>query len=424
MAKAQIIVTSCSRRGLEIEQVKSFLRGNGYSLINDDWKVDPDADLILLSTCGFTQAAEDFGFETLARLRAGKKPEAQIIFGGCIPKINPERVAREFGGPTFSPQSYSDLNKILGAERRFEEFLRPNTFDGDGAPSLVTDLRKAVDILKTFDGSFSGLAYISRRLDNGVRRRLIRTKYANLNDPNTFYIQIQEGCSMRCSYCAIKTAIGPLRSRPPEAILEEFRAGLQHGHRRIQLMGDNAGGYGLDLGTNLGKILDQILEIQGNFVLELTDINPIYLSLIFEQVKSLCRARKISRLYVPIQSASRRILRLMGRDCHLEAVKQMLVEIKSLAPPRFKMGTSLIAGFPSETIDELEATIRFCEEVGFDWVWCHSFSARPETPAAALAGQLPGDQILWRAQEVKSRLGDQALVTTADDSSGNRTCQG
>jgi len=424
MAKAQIIVTSCSRRSLEIEQLKGFLQGNDYSLASDDWNVDPDADLILLSTCGFTQAAEDFGFETLRRVSATKKPDARIIFGGCIPKINPTRVALEFGGPTFSPQSYADLDEILGTKRRFEEFQRPNTFSGNGAFSLLIDTRKAIEILKTFDGSLSGLGYISRRLDNGVRRRLIRSKFANLNDPHTFYIQIQEGCSMRCSYCAIKTAVGPLRSRPMDTILGQFSAGLDQGYQHIQLMGDNAGGYGLDIGTNLGRLLEQILDVDREFVLELTDINPVYLHLIFEPVIKLCEQRKISRLYIPIQSASRRLLKLMGRDCDLGQVKQMLTEIKKVASSGFKMGTSIIAGFPSESIDELNETIQFCNDVGFDWVWCHSFSARPETPAAVLPGQIPTDQILRRAQEVKSRLGSKALVTTADDSEGSRTCQG
>lgn len=424
MAKAQIIITSCSRRSLEVEQVKNFLQGNGFSLIADDWNVNPDADLILLSTCGFTNAAEDFGFETLHRVQATKKPGAKIVFGGCIPEINPDRVSREFSGPTFSPQSYSRLNEILGAKRKFEEYKRPNTFENNNVPSLITDARKAIEILKTFDGSFSGLGYISRHLSNGVRRKLIRMKHANLNNHDTFYIQIQEGCSMHCSYCAIRKAVGPLRSRPVETILAEFETGLNEGYKHIQLMGDNAGSYGLDIDTNMVKLLDRILEVEKNFGLDLTDINPVYLPLILEPVGRLCISKKLSRLYVPIQSANRRLLKLMGRDCDIDTVKQMLIEIKSLAAPKFKMGTSLIVGFPSETIDELNDTVQFCDEVGFDWVWCHSFSTKPDTSAAVLPGQLSTEEILRRARLVKSRLRGRSLVTTADNSIGNRTCQG
>jgi ribosomal protein S12 methylthiotransferase len=421
---AQIIITSCSRRGLEIEQLKSYLLGNGYHLRRDDWNVHPDTDLILLSTCGFTQAAEDFGFETLQRVQASKKPGARVILGGCIPEINPRRVQAEFDGPTFSPQSYASLDAILGAARPWAEFSRPNTFDGHGAASLITDARRALDVIKTFDGSWSGLGYISQRLGSGVRQRLIRTRYANLENKHTYYVQIQEGCSMHCTYCAIRMAIGPLRSRPLEPILAEIHTGLRKGYRHIQLMGDNAGSYGLDIGTNLGRLLEHILEIPGDFTLDLTDINPVYLASILEPVKRLAQKKKISRLYVPLQSASRRILRLMGRDCDIEAVKAMLLEIRHLAGPELKMGTSLIAGFPSEEMNELEETIKFCEQVGFDWVWCHSYSARPETAAASLPSQLPSAEILRRSQLVKSKLSKQAVVTTATDTAGNRTCQG
>ncbi len=424
MLNAQIILTSCSRRGLEIEQLKSYLQGNGYHLLRDDWNVHPETDLILISTCGFTQAAEDFGFETLQRVQATKKANAQVVFGGCIPEINPQRVKREFDGPTFSPQSYSRLDQIIGAKHPIIEYRRPNTFGNHSGYSLVTDARRAMEIIKTFDGSWSGLGYISQRLGSGVRQRVIRTKYANLENQRTFYIQIQEGCSMHCSYCAIRMAIGPLRSRPLEAIVEEIKSGISQGYQQIQLMGDNAGSYSLDIGTNMGKLLERIMEVDGDFVLDLTDINPVYLASMNETIKALCMQKKISRLYVPIQSASRRILKLMGRDCDIESVKRMLIEIKRLSPRQFKMGTSLIAGFPSEEVSELNATIKFCEEVGFDWVWCHSFSARPETPAAALPGQLSAEEILRRSLFVKAQLGKKSLVTTANDTAGNRTCQG
>jgi tRNA A37 methylthiotransferase MiaB len=189
-------------------------------------------------------------------------------------------------------------------------------------------------------------------------------------------------------------------------------------------MGDNAGSYGLDIGTNLGKLLERILEVAGDFSLDLTDINPVYLASIDEPLKQLTRQKRISRLYVPIQSANRRILKLMGRDCDMDAVKRMLLETRRLGGAELKMGTSLIAGFPSETMSELEETLEFCAQVGFDWVWCHSYSARPETAAAALPGQHSSEEILRRSQLVKSRLGKQSMVTTATDTAGNRTCQG
>ncbi len=437
MKRAQVIITSCSRRGLELEQVKDFLRGNDYVLARDDWTVDPAADLILLSTCGFTQAAEDFGLETLRRIQATKKPSAEVVVGGCLPEINPERLAREFDGPTFSPQSYPNLDEIIDAQHRFQEFGRPNTFSNGS--TLIRDVRKAVEILKTFDGSLSGLEYVSQRLSNGFHRRMIRARHANLNNRKTYYIQIQEGCSMRCSYCVIRKAIGPLRSKAPGAVLDELESGLRQGFQHFQLMGDNAGSYGLDIGTTLGDLLEQVVTMESGtdggraFDLDLTDINPVYLSMVFDPVMELLTLGRLSRLYIPIQSSSRRVLKLMNRDCDMEAVQQMLVEIRQAAnrrAPAFKLGTSLIVGFPSETSQEVDDTIQYCREVGFDWVWCHSFSARPETPAARLPDQIPAEEILNRAHRVKSQVQGmrtedvRSLVITAEDTAGSRTCQG
>lgn len=425
MKKAQIISTSCNRRELELAQMRDFLHGNGYNVSDDDWAIDEKADLIFLSTCGFTKAAEDFGFETLHKINRKKKPSAEVVVCGCIPEINASRTKAEFKGVTFSPQSYSQLDTIISAQKPFDSFERPNLLRHKFI-NLKDDFSKGMYLLRTFDGSFSGLQNLIRRLGNGITRRVIRGNYANVDSDKTFYMQIQEGCSMQCSYCAIKTAIGVLRSKPLASVLEEFRNGLKLGYREFQFVGDNAGSYGLDIGTNLGELLREISTYEEDFKLDLTDINPAYLHIITDGVAGLSAKGKVARLYVPIQSGSARILKLMKRSCDIDKVRNTLKDIrKSIASDdKLKLGTSIIVGFPSETEEELQHTIDFCKDVGFDWVWCHSFSARPETPAANMDGQIAPDEILARARRVKKELAAQSLVTTAVDSSGSRTCQG
>lgn len=419
--RAQVIVASCGRRSLEIEQIKAYLSGNGYSVSRDAWDVDPKADLILLSTCGFTKAAEDAGFDKYHEIVRKKKPDAKIVFGGCIPEINPERTLRKYGEETFSPQTYERLNDILGTERRIEEFKRPNEVR---KTSFISSTKKAIELLKTFDGSMSGLAYISRRISNEALKHLIRSKYAHIDNEKTFFIQIQEGCSMGCSFCVIPKAIGPLRSKPMAKILGEFRAGLDKGFRRFQLVGDNAGSYGLDIGTNLGHLLDQITAMKEQFLMDLTDINPVYMRLIYSAVRNLNDQKRLDRLYIPIQSGNPRILKLMRRHCDMDAVKKMLIGIRQNAHPDFKMGTSVIVGFPSETVDELYDTVNYCRDVQFDWVWCHSFSVREGAPAGKVADVLNADEVLRRAQFLKSELTGISRVTTAEDTKGSKTCQG
>ena len=427
MKTAQIVITSCNRRELELEQMRDFFRGNGFQVSDNDWAIDKSADLILLSTCGFTKAAEDFGFETLHRINREKRTDAEVILCGCIPEINPSRVTAEFSGITFSPQSYQKIDDVISAKQPFDSFRRPNILKHlRSAASLKDDFKKGVQLLKTFDGSFSGLQNLARRLGNGVTRRIIRGEYANIESKRTFYIQIQEGCSMECSYCSIKTAIGKLRSKPLETIMEDFQNGLRLGYKEFQLVGDNAGSYGLDIGTNLGALLAELSKYNDDYKLDLTDINPAYLHIISKAVIELGSKGKIARLYVPIQSGSPRVLKLMNRACDMEKVKDTLSEIRATIPSDsgFRLGTSIIVGFPSETEEELQQTVGFCKDVKFDWVWCHSFSARPETPAANLDHQVDPDQILERARLVKKELSGQTLITTAEDSAGSRTCQG
>jgi tRNA A37 methylthiotransferase MiaB len=421
MPIAQVIVASCSRRSLELEQVKSFLKGNGFEISKEDWRTDPEADLVLLSSCGFTQMAEDFGVSTYERICRTKKANATVVFGGCIPEINPERVRSIHNGATFSPQSYSNLDEIISAERGFATFRRPNVITRKSRTKL--DIERLREVMSTFDGSLGSMQYIAGRVSKALSRRVFKDG-ADIDSKGIFYIQIQEGCSMKCSYCAIKTAIGPLRSRSKEDILDEFKNGIALGYRTFQLVGDNAGSYGLDRKIAFGELLTEIADIPGDFKLDLTDINPVYVSRIYDGIAYLLEKGKISSLYVPVQSGSQRILKLMRRECDMQKVRDRLINIRQDAPRGFKLGTSVIVGYPSETMDELNETIEYCRSIGFDWIWCHSFSARPDQPAAVAEGQLEPEEILYRARLFQSRLQHHTFVTTAETTAGNRTCQG
>jgi tRNA A37 methylthiotransferase MiaB len=419
MKKAQIIVTSCNRRSLELEQVKNFLGGNGYSIISEDFEVSKDADLILHSTCAFTTAAEDLGIETLNRIQKEKKPSAKVIVCGCLPEINPGRLSKVFDGDTFGPRSYERLDDIIEPKKKFQEFPRPNTLQIN--KSLKTTVAKAKALISSYDGSLQGLDYMMTRIRKYRVRNAI-SKVTGYGQDKQFYVQIQEGCPCKCSYCVIRFAIKELKSKPIDDVVDEFQKGLEQGYKKFYFMGDSAGAYGLDIGKNLGNLLKRVLEIDWDFSLHLTDISPVFLHLCFNEIKVLCAKNKISSLYVPIQSGNPRILELMRRNCNVARVRDMLLELKSINS--VKIGTSIIVGFPSETKEELYDTIEFCEQVGFDWVYCHSFSARPETVAAELPGQLSPEEILERSRLVRSRLHDKTRITTAEDTKGNRTCQG
>jgi tRNA A37 methylthiotransferase MiaB len=187
---------------------------------------------------------------------------------------------------------------------------------------------------------------------------------------------------------------------------------MNNGFKHFYLCGDNTGIYGLDLGTNLSCLLDKISKIHEDFDLNLENIPPVNFIQNFNSIRNLAIQNKVYGLYVPIQSANKRVLSLMNRNCDINKVKQMLLEIKKIKS--IKIGTSLLIGFPSETIDELNDTIKFCSEVEFDWIVCHTFSARPNTLAASLTEQIPPDEIRRRVFYVKSQLISKSFINFSE----------
>lgn len=367
---AQIIYKSCNRRDLELNQVKNFLNGNGYEVqevearqfleLQED-QISKNADLILFSTCAFSSVTEDSSIRDLAVVQRNKKNGAQILVCGCLPGINPGRLSQIFSGPQFGPRSYDVLNEVVRPARPYETFGH----------------------------------------DNETRT------YGK----DTFVIQIHEGCPRNCSYCAIKLSVGKLRSMPLDDIIVEFHKGLAKGFKKFLLLGDCSGGYGVDLNESFGDLLIRIAAIEGDFSVSLTDIACFYLHSCFEAIKLLTIQNRLPYLYVATQSANPRILQLMRRSADMTDVKNMLIELRSINPV-LELITSIIVGFPSETMEELNDTIEFCQAVAFSQVFCHGYSARPGVESTTLSGQLPAHEIEERCALAKARLGSMISIMT------------
>lgn len=411
MKTAQVIVTSCSRRDIEVEQIRRFLRGNGYAISPKKFDVCGDADLIVISTCAYTKPAEDYAIDTVLRAVKNKRGDAKLIVCGCLPEIHPERLKEIFDGPCFGPRSYEMFNEILSPARSFHEFPRSSAFHMyDQFHNPIEKLKAALD---SYSAVGNGVKYALERIRSHKLRHDI-SRLRGFGRKGVFYIQVQEGCPSKCAYCAIRLAIKELKSCPVDQVVDDVRNALASGHREICLVGDSSAAYGLDMGTTFGHLLDAVMTSQGDkrFLLHLVDISPVYLDLCYEQIKSLAQRKMTPSVYIPIQSAHPRILSLMRRSCDMGRVMNMLTELKKTNS--IKIGTSIIMGFPSETEEECQATIDFCRQVGFDWIHCHDFSARPQTEAASLPGQVPSQEIARRTRLAYAQLRRHSLVTTED----------
>jgi tRNA A37 methylthiotransferase MiaB len=182
--------------------------------------------------------------------------------------------------------------------------------------------------------------------------------------------------------------------------MEEFHRGISEGHKKIFIIGEAAGSYGMDFGKNIGDLLDAIIKVDADFQLVLEDISPWYIPKCIDQLKTLASMQKIELLHSPIQSSSDRILKLMGRSCDMKQFQDSFRQIREVSKD-ITLSSAVIVGFPTETREELEATIEYCQNTTFDSVACHMFSPRPETKAAEMVDQISQDEKVYRYKRFK-----------------------
>ena len=130
-----------------------------------------------------------------------------------------------------------------------------------------------------------------------------------------------------------------------------------------------------------------------------------------ELLQAMADCEKVAKhLHLPFQSGNDRVLGLMHRRYDIEETKRMLLELKESAPKDFRIGTSVIVGFPSETEEELKDTIDICNLMKFDWIYCHGFSPRPGTPAADLPGQYTEEEVMEKVDRFRDGIADRDSV--------------
>ena len=412
----QIISLSCTRRELELEQLRLYFIANGYDVSEEDFKTDKIADYIIVSTCGFTKAAEDFGIKTIERLEKEKKNDCQILVGGCVPKIHREAVANYF---LFDPRSYDALDEYFNMDQKYSDFPRPNTVQDIRVNNyrehgIMASNQKKLDDegKKTLKENIDTVEKISEIVYN--------------HNVGIYRIQCMLGCACKCTYCAIRFAIGPIESRPIDSILYDVQRAIDQGKRSIILEGDSLGGYGLDIHTNLGVLLDGIIELihDKDISIGLPDISPRYFKYCKSQLIRLAKLGKLFNFYIPVQSGSQNIINRMNRGYEITQVLDDIIDIKQQCP-NVCLGTSIIVGFPGETEQDFLDTIHFCKSAKFDYIHCHSYSDREGTESSTFDGKIPAPVILERSRRLKKMLIDiTPMITIAEDTSGNRTCQG
>ena len=393
MRKAYILETSnaCMVSIYGLAKFRELFLRNNWQIVDKCSK----ADLILVNSCGFNQAQEDKTINKIKRIKKDKKPEAEIIVSGCLPKINEKSLNKVFDGITFSPKEIDRIDELIDAKIKISEIknieIGRKDFQGKFLYSFNKILAKILLKLPVF--GFYKFFHIKIE----PYYKILNTLY----DHRIFYILACTGCLGNCSYCAIKRAKGTLKSIPVEKIISEFRYGLSKGYKKFALIGDDLGYYGRDIKSNLITLLEEMIKEKGDFELLLYYLEPMDFETSFPKLKEVFRSGKIVDVCIPVQTGSNRITKLMNRPCDVENVRKYASELRKEFQ-FMNVRTHVIVGFPGETEEDFKKSLELFDD--FDEVGIFKYADRPDTPASRMTNKVPDAIINDRMKRIKRKF--------------------
>jgi len=372
--KVCIITNGCPENRIDCARMQAFLSDNSHIII-DDYK---DADVIVFNACGLTEDSQDDSIKIIRFIQANKQPSAELVVCGCLPKINMPRLRQVHQGFTFE-HDLEELAEVIETQTSAED-----TYANNLAPRIDTAAiqRRRIPNLR----KVTSLMSIRERLTTPYYSRLEQT--INVFRPGSFCIKVSTGCLNACSYCAVRISRGRLRSKPIDRVMEEFEQGLAMGYTEFALLGTDVGAYGRDQGVTLTDLLREMVENPGDYTIRLRNIQPKFLIEMMPELQEILGSGKIPYLSSAAQSGSDRILGLMRRGYRIEDFERAILTLKSQFPA-LQIRTQIMVGFPGETEDEFQDTLRLLDEVNFDFVEVYTFQPRPGTEAARMKDQIP-----------------------------------
>ena len=334
-----------------------------------------DADVLLLNTCSVREKAQEKVFSQLGRWRELKedRPDLVIGVGGCV--------ASQEGEGILARAPYVDL--VFG----------PQTLHR--LPTLLNEV------------------YASRRPRVDVSFPEIE-KFDCLPPPRkagvSAFVSVMEGCSKYCTFCVVPYTRGEEFSRPFDDVLAEVVALAEQGVREVTLLGQNVNGYrGLmhdGTETDFALLLRYVAEIDGIDRVRYTTSHPMdfndHLVEVYGDLDKL-----VSHLHLPVQSGSDRILSAMKRRYTARSYRELIRRLREQRPG-LSLSSDFIVGFPGETEEDFEATMKLIHDIGFDQSFSFIYSARPGTPAADLPDDVPMETKKRRLAHLQRVINEEA----------------
>ena len=344
---AMVDTYGCQQNEADSEKLRGYLAMMGYGFTQDEFQ----ADVIVVNTCAVREHAEMRVLGNVGALNHSKKARPGQIIAVCGCMVQQEHMAQKL------KQSYPVVDLVFGPHElwRFPELLLQ-----------VMTKHKRIFATEKNDGVVA--EGIPNKRDSGVKA----------------WLSIMYGCNNFCSYCVVPYVRGRERSRRPEDVVAEAKELVAAGYKEITLLGQNVNSYGRDLGLDVdfSDLIRMINDIPGDFLIRFMTSHPKDAT--EKLFKTMAECEKCAhQLHLPVQAGNDRILKVMNRGYTSEKYLAQVALARSYMPD-LVLTTDIIVGFPNESEEEFEDTIRLVEQVRYDAMFTFIYSKRVGTPAASM----------------------------------------
>ena len=344
---AMVDTYGCQQNEADSEKLRGYLALMGYGFTQDEFQ----ADVIVVNTCAVREHAEMRVLGNVGALNHSKKARPGQIIAVCGCMVQQEHMAQKL------KQSYPVVDLVFGPHElwRFPELLLQ-----------VMTKHKRIFATEKNDGVVA--EGIPNKRDSGVKA----------------WLSIMYGCNNFCSYCVVPYVRGRERSRRPEDVVAEAKELVAAGYKEITLLGQNVNSYGKDLGLDVdfSDLIRMINDIPGDFLIRFMTSHPKDAT--EKLFKTMAECEKCAhQLHLPVQAGNDRILKVMNRGYTSEKYLAQVALARSYMPD-LVLTTDIIVGFPNESEEEFEDTIKLVEQVRYDAMFTFIYSKRVGTPAASM----------------------------------------
>ncbi len=328
----------CSANMADGEVLAGCLAEAGFTLTESE----ANADIVIYNSCAVKGPTENRIIDALKRVPR----EQKIIVAGCLPLIS------------------------------FDRLMREVRFDAVVGPAVGKDI---VDVVKRVAEGEHVVA-----LEDALKAKPeLDLPRVQLN-PVVSVVPVNYGCLGSCAYCCVVHARGHLRSYKISEVVERVKHDLTAGAKEFWVTSQDTACYGKDIGTDLAELLNALTQVEGNFRIRVGMMTPNIVEPILPQVIEAFRSEKVYKfVHLPVQAGDDQVLKKMRRFYTADEFKEIVTKFKK-ALPQLTLSTDVICGFPSETVQAFENTLKLISEVKPDVVNVSKFFARPKTAAAKM----------------------------------------